>query len=67
MNKVYSSSSFWGSLKHRLEEFRKKKLKVDDDYNTQTLLNEKYTELTRIIFEEYVFFTLWVTLINYLL
>ena len=41
---------FWGWFKHRLEEFRKMKLKVDEDCNTQTLSNDKYTELTKIIF-----------------
>ena len=29
---------FWGWFKHRLEEFRKRKLKVDEDYNAQTFL-----------------------------
>ena len=41
---------FWGWFKHRLEEFRKIKLKVDEDYNAQTLSNDKYTELTKRIF-----------------
>ena len=37
-------------LRWRLEEFRKIKLKVDEDYNAQTLSNDKYTELTKMIF-----------------
>ena len=41
---------FWGWLKHRLEEYRKKKLKIDEDFNIQTLLHDKHTELTRIVF-----------------
>ena len=41
---------FWGWSKHRLEEFRKMKLKVDENYKNQTLSNDKYTELTKTIF-----------------
>ena len=58
---------FWGQFKHKLEEFRKIKLKVDEDYNAQTLSNDKYTELTKRILKEYLFLTLCVTLINFLL
>ena len=32
---------FWYWFKHRLEEFRKIKLKVDEDFNIQTLLHDK--------------------------
>ena len=32
---------FFGWFKHRLEEFRKMILKVDEDYNAQTLSNDK--------------------------
>ena len=42
--------SFWGWFKHRLKEFRKMKLKVDENYNAQTLSNDKYKELTKRIF-----------------
>ena len=41
---------FWGWFKHRLEEYRKKKLKIDEDFNIQTLLHDKHTELTSIVF-----------------
>ena len=41
---------FWGWFKYRLEEFRKIQLKVDEDYNAQTLSNDKCTELTKRIF-----------------
>ena len=58
---------FWGWFKHRLKEFRKIKLKIDEDYNAQTLSNDKYTELTKIILKGHLLFTLWVTIINYLL
>ena len=58
---------FRGWFKHRLEKFRKMKLKVDEDYNAQTLFNDKYTELTKRILGGYLCFTLWVTLINFLL
>ena len=40
---------FGGWFKHRLEEFRKMKLKVEENYNAQTLSNDKYTELTKRI------------------
>ena len=32
---------FFGWFKHRLEEFRKMIRKVDEDYNAQTLSNDK--------------------------
>ena len=38
---------FWSWFKHRLEEFRKKKLKLDDYFNAQTLLYDKHIEITK--------------------
>ena len=38
---------FWGWFKHRLEEFRKMKFKIDEDLNIKLLLHDKYTELTK--------------------
>ena len=35
--------SFWGWFKHRLEEFRKIKLKIDEDLNTQPIFHDKRT------------------------
>ena len=58
---------FWGWFKHRLEEFRKMKLKVDEDYNAQTLFNDKYIELKEGFLEGYQPFNLWVMLIKYFL
>ena len=40
---IITGRPFWGWFKHRLEEFRKTKLEVDDNYNTQTLSNDNYT------------------------
>ena len=34
---------FWGWFKHRLEEFRKIKVKVDEDLNIKPILHEKHT------------------------
>ena len=58
---------FWGWFKHRLEEFRKMKLKVDEDFNIRTLLHDKHIELTKIFLEGYQPFNLWVMLIKYFL
>ena len=58
---------FWGWFKHRLEELRKMKSKVDEDFNIQRLLHDKHTELTKIFSEEYQLFTLWAMVINYLM
>ena len=41
----------WGWFKHRLDEFRKIKFKVDEDLNIKTLLYNNHIELTQIIFE----------------
>ena len=35
---------FWDWFKHRLKEFRKMKLKVDEYFNIQTLLHDKHIE-----------------------
>ena len=50
---------FWGWFKHRSEEFRKIKLKVDEYLNIQLILHDKNTELTKIISEVYQYFTPW--------
>ena len=41
---------FWGWFKHRLEEFKKIILKVDEDLNIQPIFHDKRTELTKRIF-----------------
>ena len=41
---------FWGWFKHRLEEFRKIKLKIDEDLNIQPIFHDKRTELIKRIF-----------------
>ena len=41
---------FWGWFNHRLEGFRKIKLKVDEDLNIQPIFHDKRTELTKIMF-----------------
>ena len=34
---------FWGWFKHRLEDFRKIEVKVDEDLNIKPILHEKHT------------------------
>ena len=41
---------FWGWFKHRLEKFRKIKLKIDEDLNIQPIFHDKRTELIKRIF-----------------
>ena len=55
---------FWGWFKHRLEEFRKNIVKVDEDFNIQPICYDKRTELTTKVWWDTSFFTLWVMLIN---
>ena len=58
---------FWGWFRHKLEEFRKIKLNVDEDLNIHSIFHDKRTELTKRILEGYQLFTLWAMFINYLL
>ena len=44
---------FWSWFRHKLEEFRKIKLNVDEDLNIHSIFHDKRTELTKRILEGY--------------
>ena len=58
---------FWGWFKHRSEEFRKIKLKVDEYLNIQLILHDKKHRTNKNNFGGIPIFYSLVMLINYLL